>query len=262
MNFTWFASSYDTDDVPYRLLTLLQMGGVLLLAAGVPSAFATGDYTLVTLGFLVMRTGLVALWLRAARDDPDGRATAARYATGIGTLELLWLLRLVLHDHGMLTPTAQTATFAALAVAELAVPALAERQRPTNWHPHHIAERHALFVIILLGESVLAVSTGLADVMELGLDRASVVVAAAGLVLLFAIWWLHGLEPSGDGLRTRRGRSFLWGYSHYGVFASLAALGAGLEVAVRQSGRRSGSARWPWATRCRSRRRRSWRCCG
>jgi low temperature requirement protein LtrA len=26
MNFTWFASSYDTDDVPYRLLTLLQMG--------------------------------------------------------------------------------------------------------------------------------------------------------------------------------------------------------------------------------------------
>jgi low temperature requirement protein LtrA len=24
MNFTWFASSYDTDDVPYRLLTLLR----------------------------------------------------------------------------------------------------------------------------------------------------------------------------------------------------------------------------------------------
>jgi low temperature requirement protein LtrA len=34
MNFTWFASSYDTDDVPYRLLTLVQMGGVLVLAAG------------------------------------------------------------------------------------------------------------------------------------------------------------------------------------------------------------------------------------
>ena len=34
MNFTWFASAYDTDDVPYRLMTMLQMGGVLLLAAG------------------------------------------------------------------------------------------------------------------------------------------------------------------------------------------------------------------------------------
>src|SRR3954463_3173650 len=29
MNFTWFASAYDTDDVPYRLLTLVQMAGVL-----------------------------------------------------------------------------------------------------------------------------------------------------------------------------------------------------------------------------------------
>ena len=36
MNFTWFASAYDTDDVPYRLLTLVQMAGVLVLAAGVP----------------------------------------------------------------------------------------------------------------------------------------------------------------------------------------------------------------------------------
>jgi low temperature requirement protein LtrA len=33
MNFSWFASAYDTDDVPYRLLTLLQMAGVLVLAA-------------------------------------------------------------------------------------------------------------------------------------------------------------------------------------------------------------------------------------
>ena len=39
MNFTWFASAYDTDDVPYRLLTLLQIGGVLLLAAGVADGF-------------------------------------------------------------------------------------------------------------------------------------------------------------------------------------------------------------------------------
>ena len=35
MNFTWFASAYDTDDVPYRLLVLVQIAGVLVLAAGV-----------------------------------------------------------------------------------------------------------------------------------------------------------------------------------------------------------------------------------
>ena len=39
MNFTWFSSAYDTDDVVYRLATLVQIAGVLILAAGVPRAF-------------------------------------------------------------------------------------------------------------------------------------------------------------------------------------------------------------------------------
>lgn len=39
MNFTWFASAYDTDDAPYRVNVLLQIAGVLAIAAGVPRAF-------------------------------------------------------------------------------------------------------------------------------------------------------------------------------------------------------------------------------
>ncbi|MEV6037854.1 low temperature requirement protein A [Nonomuraea sp. NPDC052116] len=39
MNVTWFASAYDTDDASYRLLTFVQMAGVLLLPAGIPRAF-------------------------------------------------------------------------------------------------------------------------------------------------------------------------------------------------------------------------------
>jgi low temperature requirement protein LtrA len=240
MNFTWFASSYDTDDVPYRLLTLLQMGGVLVLAAGVPSAFGAGDYRAVTLGYLMMRVGLVALWLRAAREDPASTGTALRYAVGISAVEVLWLLRLLLDELGVLSGTALVVVFLGLVAAELAVPAWAERSRSTSWHPHHIAERYALFTIILLGESVLAVSTGIAEVLGAGLHGSLVAVAGSGLVLLFALWWLYELEPSGDGLTTRRGRSFLWGYGHYGLFAALAALGAGLEVAVRETGAHDG----------------------
>jgi low temperature requirement protein LtrA len=236
MNFTWFASSFDTDDVPYRLLTMVQMGGVLVLAAGVPSAFANGDYRAVTLGYLVMRVGLVVLWLRVAREDPEGRRTARRYAAGISAVEVLWLVRLLVAELGVLSDAALVVVFLALVVAELAVPVWAERSRSTSWHPHHIAERYSLFTIILLGESVLAVSTGIADVLGSGLHGSLVVVAGFGLVLLFALWWLYELEPSADGLSTRRARSFLWGYGHYGVFAALAALGAGLEVAVRQIG--------------------------
>ncbi|MFI6796130.1 low temperature requirement protein A [Streptosporangium canum] len=237
MNFTWFASSYDTDDVAYRLLTMVQMAGVLVLAAGVPGAASHSDYRIVTLGYLIMRIGLVAQWLRAGLEDPASRRTALRYAGGIIFLQMGWLLRLVLVETGVLPSSFGLPFFVCLVALELAVPRWAERTRPTNWHPHHIAERYGLFTIILLGESVLAASRGVEGALET--DRISapfVVIAGSGLVLLFALWWLYFLGPAGDGLSDRRHRSYLWGYGHYGIFAALAALGAGLEVAVEQSG--------------------------
>ena len=39
INFTWFASAYDTDDWPFRLTTMVQMVGVLVLALGLPDMF-------------------------------------------------------------------------------------------------------------------------------------------------------------------------------------------------------------------------------
>jgi low temperature requirement protein LtrA len=233
MNFTWFASSYDTDDVPYRLLTMVQMAGVLVLAAGVPAAFEDGNYRGVTLGYVVMRVGLVALWLRAAIEHPAGRGTALRYASGVTGLTVLWLVRLVLAEAGLLPGASLVPIFVGLAILELAVPRWAERRTPTSWHPHHIAERYGLFTIILLGESVLAASTGVdAALAAGGLSASFVTIAVAGLVLLFALWWLYFFEPTGEGLVDRRERVFLWGYGHFGIFAALAAVGAGLEVAV------------------------------
>jgi low temperature requirement protein LtrA len=236
MNFTWFASSFDTDDVPYRLLTLLQMGGVLVLAAGVPIAATDDDFRVVTAGYLIMRLGLVALWLRAGHEDPASRATAHRYAIGISVLQLGWIGRLALDEAGLLPTAGMRLVFLALVALELGVPLWAERPRRTTWHPHHIAERYGLFAIILLGEGVLAASVGVDEVVaEGGVDASFVTIAVAGLVLVFALWWLYFLAPCGEGLAARRDRSYLWGYGHYGIFAALAALGGGLEVAVQQS---------------------------
>ena len=95
MNFTWFASSYDTDDVAYRLLTMVQMAGVLVLAAGVPAAADHSDYRAITLGYVIMRIALVAQWLRAGVEDPASRRTALRYAAGISIAQAGWLLRLL-----------------------------------------------------------------------------------------------------------------------------------------------------------------------
>lgn len=238
MNFTWFASSYDTDDVAYRLLTMLQMAGVLVLAAGVPAAADHQDYRTVTIGYVIMRLALVVQWLRASVEDPERRSTARRYAVGISVLQLGWILRLVLAETGVLTGSAAlVAAFIALAIGELAVPLWAERPTPTTWHPHHIAERYGLFTIILLGETVLAATNAVRRALEATqVNAALIIVAGCGLVLVFALWWLYFLHPAGPGLEERRERSYRWGYLHYGIFAALAALGAGLEVAVEQTG--------------------------
>ena len=229
INFSWFASAYDTDDVPYRLLTLLQMGGVLVLAAGVPAVFAHQDFRQITVGYVIMRVAMVAQWLRAGIESPAGRVTAFRYAGGIAVVQVGWVLRL------LLPPEFGLASFIVLAVAELAVPLFAERPGLTPWHAEHIAERYSLFTIILLGESVSAATIAVQRVVtSTGIHVELVFVAIAGLVLLFAMWWLYFMEHPSLGLAARTDRVFLWGYGHYFLFAAVAAVGAALEVAVEE----------------------------
>jgi low temperature requirement protein LtrA len=237
MNFTWFASSYDTDDVAYRILTMVQMAGVLVLAAGVPAAADHSDYRMLTAGYIIMRLGLGTQWVRASIEDPESRRTARRYAIGIGLLQIGWILRLVMAEVGVTSEAVLFVAFVVLAIGELSVPRWAEQTTRTTWHPHHIAERYGLFTIILLGETVLAATNAVRRSLEATEANAELItVAASGLVMVFALWWLYFLHPAGPLLEERRDRSYRWGYSHYLIFAALAALGAGLEVAVEQAG--------------------------
>jgi low temperature requirement protein LtrA len=227
INFTWFASAYDTDDVPYRLLTLLQIAGVLVLAAGVPSAFSQADFTAVTVGYVIMRVALVGQWLRAAHEHSARRSTAYRYAGGVTAVQVLWVARL------FLPASLGVAGFFVAVIADVAVPIWAERTGSTPWHPHHIAERYGLFTIILLGESVSATALAVQGFLAShALDANLIIVAFAGLVLIFALWWLYFKEPAGDGLSRHRRWAFVWGYGHYFLFASVAAIGAALEAAI------------------------------
>ena len=118
VNFTWFGSAYDTDDVIYRLAVFMQITGVLILAAGVPRVFADQDWGVVVAGYVVMRIALVGLWLRVAASHPERRTTALRFATGITLCQLTWISLLFLPE-GMLLPC-----FLVFASLELAVPGL------------------------------------------------------------------------------------------------------------------------------------------
>jgi low temperature requirement protein LtrA len=229
MNFTWFASAYDTDDDVYRITTLVQIAGALVLAAGTEAAFDRGDFTVITVGYVIMRLALVGQWLRAARADAERRPVALRYAVGVAVVQVFWILRLLLPDSLLL------AAFLLLVVAELIVPIWAERGRggPTTFHPHHIVERYGLFTLIVLGETVSAATLAMRGVLdEGGHDTGPLIaLAVAGLVIVFALWWIYFDRSARNLLNTLRG-SMMWGYGHYFIFAAAAAVGAGLSVAV------------------------------
>lgn len=224
MNYTWFASAYDDDSPLFRLLTLVQMGGALLFATGIDGLFR-GDFKVSVTGYAVMRMALVVQWLLAARGDSAHRPACLRYALGVTLVQVLWIARLVM-------PVSWAwPTFIAFMALELAVPVWAERPGMTPWHPHHIAERYGLLVIITLGECVLGATNSVAGIYQSqgwSLELALVGLGATSLV--FSLWWMYFLQPMGDALHHHRDRAFLWGYGHFVVFASAAAVGASLEV--------------------------------
>src|ERR1044072_2619125 len=150
MGFTWFASAYDCDDVPYRLLVFAQIAGALLMAAGITAMFERRTPNIaVAGGYGVMRLALVVQWLRAAASDPAHRSTARRYAIGIVILQTAWAAML-------LEPQYWGPGFLVLAALDVMLPIWAERASPTTWHPHHITARHGLLTLIVLGESILS----------------------------------------------------------------------------------------------------------
>ena len=231
VNFTWFASAYDTDDVLYRLFVFVTMTGALIIAAGVGPAFEQRDYTIAVVGYVVMRIALVTQWLRAARDDPERRTTAYRYAIGVTACQVGWVIAAFL-------PTDRWVwAFIVLAPLELLVPVWAERASPTTWHAEHIEERYGLFMIIVLGESVLAASLAIRSATtDGGLTGQLAAMAGGGLLILFSIWWLYFDRP-GETHLTTTGRVFTWAYMHFLVFGSVAAVGAGLSLSIAAASR-------------------------
>jgi len=237
INYSWLASAYDNDDIFFRIATMVEMLGVLVLALGLPQLFTSIDEgerldnSVVVAGYVVMRLATVALWLRAAKHDPAHRRTALTYAVFVSVAQVGWVALIFLN-----MPLAVTITISLLLVVlELVGPYVAERGREggTPWHAHHIAERYGLLVIITLGEIVLGTILALSAVIEeQGWSVETALVAFGGTALAFSLWWVYFTMPSAKVLARFRERGFVWGYGHYFIFAALAATGAGLHVAA------------------------------
>ena len=236
INFSWFASAYDTDDWIFRVVTLRQMVGVLVLAIGLPRMFASIergehlDNSVMVLGYVIMRVALVFQWLRAARQDPARRRACLTYAVAISIAQIGWVVEIAVR----FSAAAAFIFGSIFALIELTGPVLAERQDGgTPWHAHHIVERHSLFAIIALGEGVVGTVAALSAIVEQqGWTLDATLVGIAGTALIFGMWWLYDLLPSAQILEAHRNRAFVWGIGQILIVITIVATGAGLHVAA------------------------------
>lgn len=235
VNFSWFASAFDTDDWLYRLTVMLQMVGVTVLALGLPDMFhsiETGhfDNHVMVAGYIIMRVAMLVMWGRVALTAPAYRKTALTYIVTLAVAQVGWAALSAANP----TLTMSLLLTPILIAIEVTGPFLAERSKAeTPWHAHHIAERYGLLAIIALGEGVIGTVASVgAVVAEHGWSMEAALVVIAGIGLTFSMWWLYFDVPFGDLLHAHRERSFLFGYGHILLFAAIAAVGAGLHVAA------------------------------
>ncbi|MCA2214700.1 low temperature requirement protein A [Jidongwangia harbinensis] len=229
---TLYANRFDTDDAIFRLLTLAGMAGVVAMAASVDKLDATTSRWFA-LAYVVLRVVLIAGYLRAWRVLPDARRTIRPYLLGHSAGAAVWLISLAVP-----TPARYVLWGVGVAV-DLVGPTLAARLKDAiPLHMEHLPERFGLFVILVLGESVAAVVTGVHDG---GWTAGVVATAAFAFLVAAAVWWsyfdLSGgvakrrlLQEGHD--RTRQGVHDFYVYAHLPIAVSLAAVAVGLEHAV------------------------------
>jgi low temperature requirement protein LtrA len=201
INFSWFASAYDTDDWAFRLLTMVQMAGVLILALGLPEMFESVhaghhiDNRVMVAGYVVMRVAMVGQWLRVMREDPARRPCARIYVVSLVVSQAIWVVLAIAETSVGMFFLLALVPF----VIETAGPVIAENRRGgTPWHPHHIAERYGLLVIITLGEAILGTVAAMSAHVHdpaIGWTMDAVIVLAAGVALTFGMWWTYFMIP-------------------------------------------------------------------
>jgi low temperature requirement protein LtrA len=176
--YVWMTNAVRANTGARRLLLLGGMGGFLVLSLAIPDAFGGSGLAFALAYFVVVLVHSI-LFTRAAS------VTAARAILTLAPYNLG--AALVVVAGGAFGGRAQLVLWAAAAVFEWLTPQI----RGTKGFvvaAAHFVERHALVVIVAIGESIVAIGFGTS---RLAIDGSRVVVALVGLALSACLWWMY-----------------------------------------------------------------------
>jgi low temperature requirement protein LtrA len=224
--FSFYADRFDTDDVVFRVVMFTAMLAIAALAVQIPDV-AHGASTGFVLAYVVVRSLMIALYLRSYFHAPEARPLIARYAAGYSFATGLWLVSLAF-------PAPTRYVIWALALAcEYSLPTLGRALFPSiPVHLSHIPERFALFTIIVLGETIVLVALGTS-----GADwrPSAAAIAALGFAAAAAIWWTYFGSGAEVTMRSSPSEVLVFTHVHIPLLAALTAVSAGVALAIEQA---------------------------
>ena len=178
--YAWLTSVIDPDEDATRISIFAAMAAMLVVSLCVPQAFADLGLTFA-IGYAVVRTVHIVLFVLASPDDADLRRSVTSLAVSTAVAVSLLVAA------SFLDGAAQGALWALAIVLDFGGPFLFGVE---GWKliPSHFAERFGLIIIIALGESIVAIGVGAEGV---SIDVPVIGVAALGVFLAAALWWLH-----------------------------------------------------------------------
>jgi low temperature requirement protein LtrA len=178
--YAWLTNAIDVERTAVRLAVLVAAAASFFMAIAVPQAFgSTGLWFATT--YLIVRLMMLALYLLGSRGDPERWAAIARLAPWFVAGPLLVLAG------GLVDDPARTILW----TASLAVDVFGTfRAASAGWRvsPSHFAERYGLFMIIALGESIVAIGVTAANQPFDAVLAASVALAIGGAM---SFWWAY-----------------------------------------------------------------------
>jgi low temperature requirement protein LtrA len=225
---TFFATRFGTDDLAHRILTLLQMMGAAAMAVNVSHALGETSAGFA-LSYAAIRFLLVIEYVRIGRLIPSTRPLTERYSVGFASSVVIWTIS------AFVPPPLRFILWGIGLTIDFVTPFLAG-QLAIKFAPHisHLPERMGLFVIIVLGESILGVVVGLAGHEW---DIYSSLSVGLGLSIPFSLWWIYFDNIGGSAIRAatekgRRGIYYIWLYVHFPLVVGLTAIGIGIKQAA------------------------------
>ena len=225
VGYTVYADRFDTDDLLHRALVLAGMVAVVAMALSVHDALHGGSARFA-LAFVAVRGIVLLLNARARRHAADARPLLNLYLTAFAFGASLWLLSVFVPE------PARYVLWGVALVIELSAPWVGRRQiAKAPIHASHLVERFGLFTLIVLGESVISVAQGAADV---DWTAATVAAAMAGFLVVVCLWWLY-FDRLDDGAIRSVLRGLVWNYAHLPLLAGLVSVAVGTEFAIREA---------------------------